>query len=90
MICDLPSVIPQWTETENSMKNFQRGREVNSDVHGGDATAGVMRALPDVNWRHIINQSFKATGTDELNFDNSVTDGLQAAGKTDAKTALGL
>ena len=49
-----------------------------------------MRALPDVNWRHIINQSFKATGTDELNFDNSVTDGLQAAGKTDAKTALGL
>lgn len=49
-----------------------------------------MRAHPNLNWRHIIYQSVKATGFDEIDFSNKVTDKLQTAGKADAQVALGL
>ena len=49
-----------------------------------------MRANPTINWRHIVYQSVKATGFDEIDFSNKVTDKLQEAGKSDAKVALGL
>ena len=48
---------------------------------GSNALAAVKRAQPNVNYRHTIYQSVKATMFDEIDFSNEITDKLQAAGK---------
>ena len=67
-----------------------RSSTLKSNAHGSDALDGVMRAHPNMTFRHVIKQSKRATGSDELDFSNKVTGPLQEAGKKDALAALGL
>ena len=88
MICEKPSSIEQWDKIGNSWSQFFRSRSIGNSYHGSDAIAGVQRAHPNINWRHTVYQSVKATGFDEIDFSNKVTDPLQAAGKVDGKAAV--
>lgn len=67
-----------------------RSLSLKNDAHGSDALEGVRRAHPKLNLRHVIKQSVRASGRDELDFSNRVTGPLQEAGKLDALAALGL
>ena len=67
-----------------------RGRDIKNIVIDSNSIAAVGRTHPEINYRHVVNQSKKATGTNELNFSNKVTGPLQETGKKDARSALGL
>ena len=90
LICEESSTIELWDKPGNSWSNFFRQRALQNSYHGGDALSGIQRAHPNLNWRHTVYQSVKATGFDEIDFSNKVTDMLQEAGKNDAKVALGI
>ena len=47
-----------------------------------------MAAYPTVNYRYLFEEHDKATGTSEVDFNNSTTWHLQTMGREDAKKAL--
>ena len=56
--------------------------------HGTDVIESNKRAHPDVKWRHILNETDKATGRDELTFNPEILGRLIDNGKQDAKKAV--
>ena len=77
-----PGTIEQWDSvSSNAYVNFKRKSDLKGVYHGGDTLSAVKRAHPDVNWRHHIIQTKKATGFDELTFDPDVTLPLIEGGK---------
>ena len=68
--------------------NYQRKSALKGVYIGSDALKSTKRAHPHINWRHLIIQSKKATGTSELDFDPKTTHPLIEGGKEDAKKAL--
>ena len=83
------SEIPQWSHSSpKAFQNFFRAHKLKSEYVGSDIVAGVMRAHPDIHWRHHIHQTNIATGFDELNFKPEVTHPLIEGGKADAKKAI--
>lgn len=55
---------------------------------GTDVIESNKRAHPDIHWRHILNETDKATGRDELTFNPEILGRLIENGKKDAKNAV--
>lgn len=80
-----PGSIDQWSDiSSNAWVNYKRRADLQTVYHGSDTYTATKRAHPNINWRHHIVQTKKATGFDELTFDPKVTHPLIKGGKKDA------
>ena len=84
-----PATADVWdSPAKMAYSNYERASALKDAHVGGDQLEAVKRAHPHIHWRHEIVQSVKTTGTDELNFDQTVLQPLIDYGKQDAQTAL--
>ena len=55
MICEVEKELGEWNLTGNAWSNYWRIQDIRNRAHSTNALAGVMRAHPFINWRHVIN-----------------------------------
>ena len=78
LICGDPEHPSTEAETEDTLGNYMRVRDLKQFYLNTDSIATTMYAHPDVKIRYLIKQTQgKATGLDELNFEGPFTWKLQ-------------
>ena len=56
MICnDKKQSVQEWTGKGNTWQNYWRVQDIRNRAHSTNALAGVIRAHPNINWRHTIS-----------------------------------
>ena len=90
LICHQTEEVTPWDASGSTWQNYWRMSDLKNRYHSTNATLGVMRAHPNINWRHHVHQKEMAEGIDMLDFSPEVTGPLLVKGKLDALEILGL